>query len=91
MSYEINPNKVAGVVKEVDLMLGNGVFNTGEIIVGLTELIGRVIVKTCDTPVSMGQAAEIVSKHLTNTLYHGAIAKGFGRTEEPSGSQIISP
>lgn len=89
MSYEINPNKVKGIVNEVNTMLGNGVFNTGEIIVGLTELIGRVIVKACDTPVSMGQAAEIVSKHLTQTLYHGAIAKGFGRTEEPSGSQTI--
>lgn len=89
MSYEINPNKVQGVVKEVDLLLGNGLFNTGEIIVGLSELLGRVIVKTCDTPVSMGQAAEIVSKHLTNTLYHGAIAKGFGRTEEPSAGQTI--
>lgn len=91
MSYEINPNKVAGVVKECDLLLGNGIFNTGEIIVGLTELLGRVIVKSCDTPVSMGQAAEVVSKHLTTTLYHGAIAKGFGRTEEPSaGSTILT-
>lgn len=91
MSYEIQPNKVAGVVRECELAIGNGIFNTGEIIVGLTELIGRVIVKACNTPVSMGQAAETVSKHLTQTLYHGAIAKGFGRTEEPSGSQIISP
>lgn len=89
MSYEINPAKVAGVVKECDLVVGNGVFNPGEIIVGLTELLGRVIVKTCDTPISMGQAAEVVANHLQKTLYHGAVAKGFGRTEEPSGSQTI--
>jgi hypothetical protein len=91
MSYEINPAKVAGVVKECDLVVGNGVFNPGEIIVGLTELLGRVIVKTCDTPISMGQAAEVVANHLQKTLYHGAVAKGFGQTEEPSGSQIIHP
>lgn len=89
MSYEINPNKVKGVVNEVDLLLGNGVFNTGEIILGLTELLGRVIVKTCDTPQSMGQAAQIVADHIQKTLYHGAIAKGFGRMEGSDGSQTI--
>jgi hypothetical protein len=89
MSYEIQPNKVAGVVKECEMVLGNGIFNTGEIIMGLTEMLGRVIVKACETPQSMGQAANIVSDHLSKTLYHGAIAKGFGRTEEPSAGQTI--
>lgn len=83
MSYDISPNRVKGVVTECEKIVGSGIFNTGEVMIGLTELLGRVIVKSCDTPISMGQAAEIVSKHLTQTLYHGAIAKGFGQVESP--------
>lgn len=89
MSYEINPNRVKGVVSECDRAIGNGIFNTGEILIGLTELLGRVIVKACDTPISMGQAAEIVSEHLTKTLYRGAVAKGFGGMGEPSARSSI--
>lgn len=83
MSYEISQNRVKGVVAECEKIVGNGYFNTGEVIIGLTELLGRVIVKSCDTPISMGQAAEIVANHLQQTLYHGAIAKGFGQVEAP--------
>jgi hypothetical protein len=83
MSYDISPNRVKGVVTECERIVGNGFFNTGEVIIGLTELLGRVIVKSCDTPVSMGQAAEIVATHLQQTLYHGAVAKGFGQVEAP--------
>ncbi len=89
MSYEINPDKVRGVVTEVDLMLGNGVFNTGEIILGLTELLGRVIVKACDTPPAMGQAAQIVADRLEQTLKHGAMAKGFGLSENLDANPAI--
>lgn len=77
MSYEISPNRVKGVVNECQNVIGMGHFNTGEILVGLTELLGRVIVKSCDTPISMGQAKDIVMQHLNNTLHHGALAKGF--------------
>lgn len=77
MSYEISPNRVKGVVAECQQVIGVGHFNTGEVIVGLTELLGRVIVKSCETPVSMGQAKDVVMQHLNNTLHHGALAKGF--------------
>lgn len=77
MSYEISPNRVKGVVQECQQVIGVGHFNTGEVIVGLTELLGRVIVKSCETPVSMGQAKDVVMQHLNNTLHHGALAKGF--------------
>lgn len=77
MSYEISPNRVRGVVTECQNVIGMGHFNTGEVIVGLTELLGRVIVKSCDTPISMGQAKDIVMQHLNATLHHGALAKGF--------------
>ena len=77
MSYEISPNRVKGVVTECENVIGMGHFNTGEVIVGLSEMLGRVIVKSCDTPISMAQAQKIVEQHLAATLHHGAIAKGF--------------
>lgn len=77
MSYEISPNRVKGVMTECDKLIGTGIFNTGEIILGLTELLGRVIVKSCNTPISMGQAKDIVMQHLNSTLHQGALAKGF--------------
>ena len=46
MHAQIEARKVAGVVIEASRILGDKGFNRGEMILGLSELIGRLIVDT---------------------------------------------
>lgn len=75
MAYEIEPRKVAGVVVEANNALRPHGFNHGEIIVGLSELIGRVIVDAARTQIQADELLEVAGKHLKDTVRIGAQAK----------------
>ena len=68
MSYEIEPRKVAGVVAEANRALEHNGFNQGEVMIGLAELLGRVIVEGCQTFITMEDAHKVVSEHILATI-----------------------
>lgn len=74
MSYQIDPRKVAGVVVECNAALSSKGFNTGEILIGLTELLGRVIVEAGHTHIQHDDMKRVVSEHLDRTVRIGAHA-----------------
>lgn len=74
MSYQIEPRKVAGVVREAGAALDNKGFNHGEVLVGLSELLGRVIVDAGSTSIQMDEMRKVVSDHLDRTIRIGAHA-----------------
>jgi hypothetical protein len=76
MSYEIDQRKVVGVVLEANGALGDKGFNHGEIILGLSELIGRVIVEASDTSVQAGELMKVAVAHMEKTIRVGAEATG---------------
>lgn len=76
MSYQIDQRKVAGVVVEANLALSNKDFNHGEIILGLAELAGRVIVEAADTNIQAKELVKVVMAHLDRTITIGAHAAG---------------
>jgi len=76
MSYEIDQRKVVGVVLEANGALGDKGFNHGEIIIGLSELIGRVIVEASDTSVQAGELMKVAIAHIEKTIRVGAEATG---------------
>lgn len=76
MSYEIDQRKVVGVVLEANGALGDKGFNHGEIILGLSELIGRVIVEASDTSVKAGELMKVAIAHMEKTIRVGAEATG---------------
>lgn len=76
MSYEIDQHKVVGVVLEANGALGDKGFNHGEIILGLSELIGRVIVEASDTSVQAGELMKVAIAHMEKTIRVGAEATG---------------
>jgi hypothetical protein len=76
MSYEIDQRKVVGVVLEANGALGDKGFNHGEIILGLSELIGRVIVEASDTSVQAGELMKVAIAHMEKTIRVGAEATG---------------
>lgn len=76
MSYEIDQRKVVGVVLEANGALGDKGFNHGEIIIGLSELIGRVIVEASDTSVQAGELMKVAIAHMDKTIRVGAEVTG---------------
>jgi len=78
MQHTIKPRNVMGVILEVDQMLkerGRD-FNTVEVMIGLQELVGRIIVDMSMTPVSAGELIVHAKKHLDDTVRIGLQAKG---------------
>jgi hypothetical protein len=67
-----------GVILEVDRMLkqGNFPFNTVEVMLGLQELVGRIIVDMAMTPVSASELVTHTKQHLDNTVRIGMETKG---------------
>jgi len=78
MAYQIDARKVAGVVVEANQAINNKGFNHGEVVLGLTELIGRVIVSVSTSPIQAQELVKVVENHLAVTLNRGAEA-----TEKP--------
>jgi hypothetical protein len=74
MAYQIAPQKVAGVVVEANQAISNKGFNHGEVIIGLAELIGRIIVEATSTPIQAQELVNVVESHLALTLKRGAEA-----------------
>lgn len=74
MSYQIEPRKVAGVVVEANKALNGQGFNTGEVLLGLSELLGRIIVESADNHMQMREMVKVVETHLDKTITIGAQA-----------------
>jgi len=76
MSYAIEARKVAGVVKEANFAIAGKGFNHGEIILGLAELIARVIVESGRDSIQMDEMKAAVVSHLDRTISIGSHATG---------------
>ncbi|TDN70485.1 hypothetical protein [Paraburkholderia sp. BL10I2N1] len=76
MAYHIDKQKVAGVLLETNLALTGKDFNHGEVIIGLGELIGRVIVEASNGPLQCQEMVKVVVAHLDRTVKAGSAARG---------------
>lgn len=74
MQVNIEPRKVAGVVIEASRILADKGFNRGEIILGLSELLGRVIVDTAATNIQANELAKLSNSHVEQTIKIGVEA-----------------
>jgi len=76
MSYPIDPLKIRGVIVECNTVLQQHKFNVGEVLVGLAELIGRIIVENATTDVQAKEMIDVVGNHVVCTVQLGAEATG---------------
>ncbi|MFZ9326823.1 MAG: hypothetical protein ACO24H_05115 [Polynucleobacter sp.] len=74
MAYEIEARKVAGVIIEANEALNGKGFNHGEVILGLSELIGRIIVECSETSIQTQELVKVVETHLAKTIQIGSQA-----------------
>jgi len=77
MNVQIEQRKVAGVAIEASRILADKGFNRGEIILGLSELIGRTIVDSVQDTLQAEELMKIVGGHIAKTIDIGIqAAKG---------------
>ena len=74
MAYKIEPRKVAGVIREANEALNGKGFNHGEVIIGLSELLGRVVVETAQNSIQTQEMVKIIESHLAKTVEIGSQA-----------------
>lgn len=71
MGYQIEPRKVAGVVVETNRALNGQGFNTGEVLLGLSELLGRLIVESAQNQIQTKEMVKVIEDHLSRTISVG--------------------
>ena len=82
MRHDVNPGNVTWVVKRLNEAMGNGQFSSAEVILGVAEFAGRIIVAMADTPVQGMQALNLLAGHMQETAKAGYIAKGYNMSSE---------
>jgi hypothetical protein len=75
MAYQIDARRVAGVLQETNNALQGKDFNHGEVVLGLAEMIGRIIVSVAKNKIQADEMQEIAVKHMQNTIAIGAQAQ----------------
>jgi hypothetical protein len=81
MSYQIDQRKVIGVVTECNNVIKTHQFNHGEVLVGLSELLGRIIVDASKHHLQADQMYQLVQRQIIETIKVGGEASGKFRTE----------
>ena len=78
MEIKITQRNVMAVIIEVDKMLKEKKFpfNTVEVMLGLQELVGRIIVDMAPTQITADQLIEHSKSHLVDTVRIGMAQKG---------------
>ena len=71
MAYEIEQRKVAGVVIETNNALKDKNFNHGELVLGLSEMLGRIIVDAAQSTIQVDELVKVVQTHMSNTIKIG--------------------
>lgn len=74
MSYQIDPTRVQGVIVECNNALMGKPFNHGEVIVGVSELLGRVIVEAGKHHIHHEELKKVAFGHIENTVRIGGYA-----------------
>lgn len=77
MQFDINEGNVQWVVRNLNNACGNGQFSTAEVVVGLAQFTGAMIVSLADTPVSGFQVAQQLGEEVKRSMVAGYTAKGF--------------
>ena len=76
MKHIIEPRKVAGVVVECNNVIKAKGFTHAEVLVGLSELLGRIIVDASSNYMQADELYQTVQKHIKDTIKIGNEAQG---------------
>jgi hypothetical protein len=77
IEHNVNRQAIDQIVRQMAAMTGQGQYNLSDVLLGVTEYLGRIIVDAADTPVSGVQMAQVMEEHLRQTLAAGYTSKGY--------------
>lgn len=77
IEHNVNRQAIDQIVRQMAAMTGQGQYNLSDVLLGVTEYLGRIIVDAADTPVSGVQMAQVMEEHLRQTLAAGYAGKGY--------------
>jgi hypothetical protein len=80
-TFHIEKRKIEGVQDITARALLNQGFSSVEILMGLSEFIGRLAVMEGSTPIQMQELIELAADHMLTTTQIGAEARGFSRPD----------
>ena len=75
--HNVNRQAIDQIVRQMAAMTGQGQYNLSDVLLGVTEYLGRIIVDAADTPVAGVQMAQVMEEHLRQTLAAGYAGKGY--------------
>jgi len=81
-AFHLEKRKLEGVQDITARALLNQGFSSVEILMGLSEFIGRLAVMEGATPIQMQELVEVAADHILLTAQIGAEARGFSRPSE---------
>ena len=60
IEHNVNRQAIDQIVRQMAAMTGQGQYNLSDVLLGVTEYLGRIIVDAADTPVSGVQMAQVM-------------------------------
>ena len=75
--HNVNRAAMDRVIHNMAQVIGQGQYELADVALALAEFMGRMIVSTCDTPISGIQLAQVLEAHIKRTLHAGYTAKGY--------------
>ena len=75
MEITIIPARVAQAVSEVNRMIANTGFNRLELLFALSEMTGRMVVSTAESPIQAKELTGIAFAHMSKTITIGMQAQ----------------
>jgi hypothetical protein len=81
MEHTINRDAVDRILHGFIQVSAQGQYSLAEVAIAAAEFAGRMIVSSCDTPISGINMAQVYEEHLKRTLTAGYSAKGFNMGE----------
>ncbi len=75
--FHVNREAIDRCMRHMMSAANQGNYEVHEVLLANAEMLGRIIVDTCDTPVSAIQMATVMEGHIKRTLQAGFSAKGY--------------
>lgn len=76
MAYEIKRDNIIGVARETNAMLRHHKFNHGEVVLGLSELIGHIVADVANNRIQADELINLAVGHIRGTVQKVAEVEG---------------
>lgn len=77
MELPVNTAHKDAIIHLMAQVIAQGQYSTADVLIGVSEFLGRMIVNLAETPVAGLHAAQVMEEHIKTTMVAGYTAKGY--------------